>query len=275
MSASTTMSLYIPHVFANITEERIATIFHKLRLGKVARVDLVAKMGHNNMTYNAAYIHFDYWYNSVAARNFQEKVLDPNAEARLVYDDPWFWVVLENKAEKHVSGDRKLRARIYEPAIYEEIETFQTPNKMLTNKDFANLMNAPTKAISATNANKFDDFDIVCRKLQFDSENYEANIMENGQPIWAIEEENMDAADDFLDELIEQMEEVEDYISEENCNLVDASYAVILEKEYNYCLRYIEMINAEVSHLRNSVNHYKKLAEKGTIVHADGNLNWI
>jgi hypothetical protein len=76
-------------------------------IGKIDHIDFVSKMGLDGKQYNAAYIHFKYWYNTVTAFNFQERVLDPTKEARVVYEDPWYWIVLENKSHKRVSGQRK------------------------------------------------------------------------------------------------------------------------------------------------------------------------
>jgi hypothetical protein len=91
------ISLYIPRVFKNITGKRISAIFHSLRIGQVRSVNFIPKVGKQGH-YNSVSIHFDYWYDNVAARNFQEKVIT-NKEARVVYDDPWFWIVQEFKPE--------------------------------------------------------------------------------------------------------------------------------------------------------------------------------
>lgn len=114
------ISLYIPHVFKNITSDRIVQIFESLRIGKVNYIDLVSKVGKNGYYYSV-YVHFDYWYDNVAARNFQKRVLDPKKEARLVYDDPWYWIVLENTDTQ--------RQRIYgKPA---QIVTLENENNQL------------------------------------------------------------------------------------------------------------------------------------------------
>ena len=91
----TNISLYIPRVFKNISGKRIKAIFHSLRIGKVRVVNFTPKVGKHGH-YNSVSIHFDYWYDNVAARNFQERVIAGN-EARIVYDDPWFWIVQEFK----------------------------------------------------------------------------------------------------------------------------------------------------------------------------------
>jgi len=112
----TNISLYIPHIFANYTKEDVTTVFENL-LGKVKNIDFVLKLGKDFKEYNAAYVHFEYWYDTIAARNFQTRVLDPNLEARLVYDEPWFWIVLENKAQKYTPGQRKPRIELDTPIV--------------------------------------------------------------------------------------------------------------------------------------------------------------
>jgi hypothetical protein len=99
----TNMSLYIPYVFQNITGNRIAYLFEQY-IGKVSRVDLVSKFDRRGKFYNVAYIHFDYWYDNTATRNIQSRVLHPYLDARFVYEDPWHWILLENKGKKHITG---------------------------------------------------------------------------------------------------------------------------------------------------------------------------
>ena len=105
----TNMSLFIPHVFSNISAERITAAFQDNDIGQVSHIDLVSKMDKNGQIYNSAYVHFAFWYQNSTAVNFQERVINPNQQAKLVYDDPWFWIVLKNSTEKHESGARKTR----------------------------------------------------------------------------------------------------------------------------------------------------------------------
>jgi hypothetical protein len=94
------LSLFVPYMFPNITEMRVSTVFSQLHLGKVNHVDFIPKTDKKGRSYNAAYIHFDYWYEGSVVAHFQERVTNPEKEARLVYDEPWFWIVLENTAIK-------------------------------------------------------------------------------------------------------------------------------------------------------------------------------
>ena len=117
-NSSQPLSIYIPRVFKNVTENFISSIFEDLKYGKVNHVDIVDKMDKNGKIYHSAYIHFDYWYDNIACKNFQERVQNPEKEARIVYKDPWFWVCLENtssnkkniaEANSPGTGERKIR----------------------------------------------------------------------------------------------------------------------------------------------------------------------
>jgi hypothetical protein len=106
MSAIKNISLYIPHIFANYGKHDVTRVFENLKIGKVQTIDFVSKMGNDGKAFNAAYIHFEYWYDNISAANFQERVLT-KSPAKLMYDEPWFGLVLENKGRKIVSGQRK------------------------------------------------------------------------------------------------------------------------------------------------------------------------
>jgi len=120
MSAIKNISLFIPHVYANFTSPMVVDIIRDMGIGEIKSIDFVSKMGSDGKLYNAVYIHFYKWYDNIVAHNFQERVLDPKREARIMYDDPWYWIVLENKGKKHVPGQRK-------PTI--DLDAFSTPEK--------------------------------------------------------------------------------------------------------------------------------------------------
>ena len=159
MSTIKNISLYIPHIFANYTKDDVAQIFEDQNIGKINNIDFRSKFGQDGKPFSAAYIHFDHWFNNTAAANFQERVLDAEKEARIMYEDPWYWIVLENKARKVVSGDRKPRIDL---GNFPAISTSQiTPVK--EKKD--NCPNAPVKAKSYSQA-----VDIKSVNLSFDSD---------------------------------------------------------------------------------------------------------
>jgi hypothetical protein len=154
------ISLYIPHVFVNISKRTVAETFEDLRIGSVKRVDFVRKRGSNG-DFNAVYIHFNNWYDNVAAHNFQERVINPNMEARIVYDEPWYWIVLENKTKKVDSTKRK-------PCVNLEAlcnTAYVTPTKQITNQDFANLLTAPQVLAHSSLEEDDEDFRALCRDI--------------------------------------------------------------------------------------------------------------
>jgi hypothetical protein len=114
MNQSTVMSLYIPHVFGNVTKEFMIKTIEFQGFGKVSKIDFVEKMGNNGKTYNSAFVHFEYWCDNIASVHFQERVKNPDKEARIVYKDPWFWACFENTGKKHIPGERKERINLKE-----------------------------------------------------------------------------------------------------------------------------------------------------------------
>ena len=96
LNVNQNMSLFIPRVFSNITKDRILNTMEMNLLGKVKRVDLINKIDNSGKAYNSAYIHFNYWFNSIIVENFQERIRNPEKQARIVYEDPWYWIILEN-----------------------------------------------------------------------------------------------------------------------------------------------------------------------------------
>ena len=113
------MSIYIPRVFISISKEFIINIFEELKYGKVKQIDFVDKLDSKGVIYHAAYIHFEYWYENIACKNFQERIKNPEKEARIVYKEPWYWICLENtslniknKMKEINSGERKIKINL-------------------------------------------------------------------------------------------------------------------------------------------------------------------
>ena len=216
MTAINNMTLYIPHVFANIDKERILNAFECQNIGKVKNIDLVGKMGKDGKNYNAVYIHFEYWYDNSIAHNFQERVLNPNKEARIVYEHPWFWIVLENKTQKHIPGSRKAKIA----TVPNKVNQVTPIAKQMTNKDFSEFCRAPIKSISYKDLLKdsaeieFDvEFNELCREIHFDKEEED--------------EANMDQIEKLMDE------------EDQHLTTFDKRYVQLLEYENAYYRNYL------------------------------------
>lgn len=97
-------SVYIPRIFNNIPTEKIVRTFELLNLGKVEKVDIIMKTNKNGNNIKMAFVHFSEWYTSSAATIFREKIENPNTDAKLVYDDPWYWIVYPNTSSTRDSN---------------------------------------------------------------------------------------------------------------------------------------------------------------------------
>lgn len=151
------LSLYIPYVFVNITEQRIIHVFESLRLGKVRYVDFVSKNARGNI-YNSVYVHFDTWYENKASIHFRERVLNKQKDAIIMYDDPWYWIVLENTGNKVATGKPKLRINL-------SAFTSPTPPSTPVQTKLVSPPNTPIKSVLNKSIVDENDVNDSVRKL--------------------------------------------------------------------------------------------------------------
>jgi hypothetical protein len=111
LQVNQSMSLYIPRVSSEITKEQIAYVFESNLFGEISRIDLISKTDYQDGYYNAVYIHFKEWQNTVMVHHFQEKLANytngtVETPTRVVYNDPCYWNVFINKSSntRYVSG---------------------------------------------------------------------------------------------------------------------------------------------------------------------------
>ena len=98
------LSMYIPYVTSN--EEFIKKIIQDSGFGKVKRVDCVSRGAFEPTS--MAFIHMEYWENSQLVENFQDRIKNTQKEARIVYDDPNYWIVLPNKNPISDEGNERI-----------------------------------------------------------------------------------------------------------------------------------------------------------------------
>jgi uncharacterized membrane protein len=137
-----TMSLYIPYVSSEITKEQVAYVFESNLFGEVSRVDFISKTDYKDNYYNAVYIHFKEWKNSIMVHHFQEKLInymngDTENMVRVVYDDPYYWNVFINKSSltKHVSGSGERKMCLDLSDFYETRKKEQEQQSEVVNKN--------------------------------------------------------------------------------------------------------------------------------------------
>lgn len=91
-------------MFSNINEAKIKDVFTKMNVGEVSRVDFIEKTNSKGEKYNMVFVWFDKWYTNTAATNLKERIEDPNTQAKFVYEDPWYWIVLPNTSKADTSS---------------------------------------------------------------------------------------------------------------------------------------------------------------------------
>ena len=106
------MSLYIPRVdtrsvpsrsgtsgasFEDVVKDFIAKQFHYQQIGQPSRVDLLEKKTPDGWTFYVAFVHFDRWYETHAAKELLAAINDPGKKAKLHFNERWYWIVNENK----------------------------------------------------------------------------------------------------------------------------------------------------------------------------------
>lgn len=116
MTFNNKLSLFIPRVVPEwASQEMITTKFKTLDIGTIQRVDFLEKVGSNGVKYYQAFLHFEMWEDNAATRNIQEKIVDPQQTAKLVYDEPWYWILLKNNnplTEEEVAANAALQERV-------------------------------------------------------------------------------------------------------------------------------------------------------------------
>ena len=119
MTFNNKLSLFIPRVVPEwASQDLIAGKFKLLDIGTISRVDFLEKFSANGVKYYQAFLHFEMWEDNAATRNIQEKICDSEQSARLIYDEPWYWILLKNQnplTEEEVAANAALQQRIVAP----------------------------------------------------------------------------------------------------------------------------------------------------------------
>jgi hypothetical protein len=111
-SIDQSLSLYIPRVTRRMTDLFIAETIENMGLGCVGKVDLVETADGRQMT---AYVHFADWSDTSENRQLQQRIKDPKQQARLVYDAPWYWILLVNNNPEPATDKMDVEVVVPEP----------------------------------------------------------------------------------------------------------------------------------------------------------------
>ena len=102
MSFIQNLSVFITRIHReDANEEFIKRTFYDQEIACVRRIDFLkcrdSTSSANGKVYYQAKIYFHYWFKNQIAYNVQRRILNPNnSGARIIYADPWYWIVLKN-----------------------------------------------------------------------------------------------------------------------------------------------------------------------------------
>lgn len=165
------LSLMIPRVFPQwVDEQKMIDIFHKQHIGKVYKVSIIRMPDSKKRDYPIyqAFVYFSAWYDNDIAYNFQQRIYGPKAQARVVYDDPWFWVAFENTRRRLSNNDKRIMRLGYEAYLQEkeiiaqdqrirQLEDMMAEKQTVSRYDFANAPLVPAAHEPALNWNKLTE----------------------------------------------------------------------------------------------------------------------
>lgn len=117
-----TMVIYIPRMNTFWgTKNKITEVFHNQDIGKVFRVDIIKKKVPDERKAKRTHIGGDYirsahvylnWYNTEANHNLQARIFNPEKEARVVFDDPWYWLLLESNRNQDEQRIQQIESNV-------------------------------------------------------------------------------------------------------------------------------------------------------------------
>jgi hypothetical protein len=132
-------TLYIPRVHRNqMHESYMKRVFECQGIAVVSRVDFV-EFDHPDANFCFAVVHIHFWIPGVISKHFRERI-QSQREARIVYSDPSYWVVLPYTQKQNVQK-KTIRA---EASL---LTTYSTPPTPISSYTFAPppFAPAPTK----------------------------------------------------------------------------------------------------------------------------------
>jgi len=222
-------SIFIPHIFENISETFVKNVFEQdLDLGIICDFVREEKIGKDGKNYYSAYILFESWTQNEFTEHFKLSVAKPEGGKVVYKDDKWFWIVLKNTSKKYFPQERKPRLSFMEsPSI-----TLLPPLPPLIKIPVAPAMN-PWDRIPVIH----QDFPRVQFSKPLQNLRH-ISLQELFQEQAEPEPELSTSKDEFgyTEEDYEQMDEIEDEL---NANLVsvDVNYLRTIEAE-NQLLRH-------------------------------------
>ena len=111
-------------------EDYFKNLFSKLDIADIHFVQFQANVYNNNFN---AIIYINKWHENVMVENLQSKILDQSQTARLVYDDPNYWVLHKNQNLMHIQTIIRDQAKKILQQQSEKIALLESKNETMEN----------------------------------------------------------------------------------------------------------------------------------------------
>ena len=86
------ISICIPRVDKYFNQNRILSILNRYKLGIIKEIKIIKNKKKNN---NIIYIYFSSWYDNEYVNNIKKKIMEGKS-VKIMYDEPWFWILVLN-----------------------------------------------------------------------------------------------------------------------------------------------------------------------------------
>ena len=104
-------SICIPRVFENISDSRVIAIFRELGFGDIDRVDMVLiDRDDDQKPYQRVFVHFTKWADTEQANDVRARLLRGD-QIKVVYDDPWWWLLSASRVSRPEERQRRQRPK--------------------------------------------------------------------------------------------------------------------------------------------------------------------
>lgn len=146
-------SLYIPGVYANITEAMIKNTFERMKIGKVNRAILTSQSSNKH---NKAYVYFDELYTTSTVSNMLDEIKNGSSKLFYARTPHVYWVLLENRrpiGADELNTEKQEEVVVEEPLFTEEEEAFvPEEDTSLVSSDYAAQLEYEVAALRNQNA---------------------------------------------------------------------------------------------------------------------------
>ena len=134
--------IYIPSISNEISTEFVSNLF---RLLGIATVSYIHLQQIDNLT-NEATVYMNHWYHNQCVENLQEKINDPSRQARLIYDDPNYWILYNRATLFNESSSLHNKVSYLESKIDKTNDLLETQAKQIESlsRSFAQLSSRST-----------------------------------------------------------------------------------------------------------------------------------